>query len=325
MDKDANIPEVDFTFTLAAGSAASGETNVYPGEMPEGEIDITASFDSSTAVYTPTDEEAEAIGYDAANDKCYKASATIDLTSVTYTEPGIYRYTVTEDASTTQGITNDSVAERTLEVYVIDNKGTLEIANVIFYKSADKEDAQSADTEEGDAVKNAYFVNTYDTQDLTITKTVTGNQGSKDKYFKFTVNITEAVEGTVYNVNLENADGTVGDNLATKDAYVGEANPTTVTAGTEATFYLHDGQSIVIQGLATDTNYAVTEDKEDYTNTPPANASGAIGSEDVTVAFTNDKTGTIPTGVILDSAPFIMIIGLAAAALIFTAARKKVR
>ena len=100
----------------------------------------------------------------------------------------------------------------------------------------------------------------------------------------------------------------------------------------EQKFYLQHGNKIVVKGLAEGTSYKVDEDKEDYTKaiTGDPNEGTVTKPEegelkDLNVTFTNTRKGIIPTGVILDSAPFIMIIVLAAAALIFTAARKKNR
>ena len=335
MDQTTNIPTVDFTFTLTAGAAESGETNVYPGIVPTTVPDIKASFNAQSESYTPAEGEVEE--FNSETEKCYKAAATIDLTGVKYPEPGIYRYTITEAASTVKGIVNDSETTRTMDVYVTDTDGKLAVASTIIYKAKDKAAAQ-ASTEEGALVKTSKFVNRYVTQKLTLTKTVTGNQGSKDKYFKFTVNITGAAEGTEYNVDISHADTAVTDNLATDDNYNEATNPTKVTAGTEAAFYLHHGQSIIIQGLAEGVSYVINETEEDYNPTyvitdgndttegdGNTTSTKPVGTNDITVAFTNNKQGTIPTGVILDSAPFLLIIGLAAAALIFTAARKKVR
>ena len=47
-----------------------------------------------------------------------------------------------------------------------------------------------------DTTKDKGFTNEYATQDLTFSKTVTGNQGSREKYSQFTVKISNAVAGT---------------------------------------------------------------------------------------------------------------------------------
>lgn len=178
------------------------------------------------------------------------------------------------------------------------------------------------------ATKSVGFKNTYSTHDLTFNKTVEGNQGSKDKYFKFTVDISNAVAGTKYDVDLTNADASVPStnlNSATDSSYAGNNNPTTITVGTEGTitqdFYLQHGQSITIKGIADGTAYTITEAQEDYTpsavvtgddegitNSDNSVADTALKA-DTDVAFTNNRKGVIPTGILVSIAP-VAIIGL---------------
>ena len=180
-----------------------------------------------------------------------------------------------------------------------------------------------------------------------MSKTVTGNQGSKDKYFKFRVTIKNAVPGTVYSVDLTNADATLIKNSATKAEYLDETNPTYITVGEDGTvttnFYLQNGQSIKIFGLAEDTAYEIEETPEDYTpsveitgdKTRTADSSDVSLSdnvvydteltEDTTVAFTNDRQGTIPTGVILSVAAPVAIGVAVLGGIVFLFIRNKKR
>ena len=97
---------------------------------------------------------------------------------------------MTETATTNQGVTNDKSATRTLDVYVIDKNGTLEVSSYVLHTGID---APAAGTDKGSAdvsntgdklgYKSAGYTNTYDTSNLTFSKTVSGNQASRDKYF----------------------------------------------------------------------------------------------------------------------------------------------
>ena len=150
-------------------------------------------------------------------------------------------------------------------------------------------------------------------------KQVTGNQGDRDKYFAFTVHITDAVAGTVYKVDLTNAeaaptvDGEEKTNAATLTAAEG-----TVTA----IYYLKDDQSIVIRGLTADTKYTITEDPytaDGYTTSHKIDEEAIVSNSSTgeqtmgttahKVIFTNDKQGVVPTGILLETAPYI-ILGL---------------
>ena len=190
------------------------------------------------------------------------------------------------------------------------------------------------------ATKNDTITNVYASQDLTFGKIVTGNQSSKDKYFDFTVTISNAVPGTIYTVDLTNADATSGTNDATITNNAAKTNVATITvpaaAAGETTssvtthFYLQNGQYITIQGLAEDTTYTITENAEDYTSTNGITAAlstldwdgttgndalsdplnGTIASADIHTGFTNDRSGTIPTGLLSTVAGSAGIIAL---------------
>ena len=181
--------------------------------------------------------------------------------------------------------------------------------------------------------KSQGFTNEYDTSDLTFKKEVSGNQASHDKYFEFTVTITNAVPGTVYNVNLSNADTTSKSNAATITENAGKTNPDKLTVGTDGTvtqkFYLQHGQEITIQGIAKDSKYSVTENAEDYKSTAAgvadyiAPASGTIESADLKTSYLNTRAGVIPTGVIMTVAPFAAVTLLGAAGMVKIRMSKK--
>ena len=69
----------------------------------------------------------------------------------------------------------------------------------------------------------------------------------------------------------------------------------------------------------------MTENPEDYKQTAPDNASGTIVSEDVTAAFTNTRSGVIPTGVLLTVAPFAAIMAVGAVGIIVMVGKKRKR
>lgn len=157
----------------------------------------------------------------------------------------------------------------------------------------------------------------YETSDLIIRKEVTGNQASRDKYFEFTVTISDAVAGTRYPVSLDHADVTSGSNAATITANTGKTNPTELVVGEDGTvtqkFYLQHGQEIRILGLANATTYDVTENAEDYKSTPAGVADytdavkGSVDGEDLKTSYLNTRNGVIPTGVVMAVAPFAAV------------------
>lgn len=159
-------------------------------------------------------------------------------------------YIVTE-SGTNQAVTNDADATRVVDVYVNDASDNaedrtvsidykLKIAGYVLHSNAD--DAPDVSLGENNGSTGSYvgtksqgFTNSYDTSDIFIAKHVSGNQASRDKYFEFTVKITDAVPGTVYDVDLSDADATTKANAATITANEGKTNPATLTVGADVT------------------------------------------------------------------------------------------
>lgn len=337
MDQNANVPNVTFTFKAEAGSAVNadkgkGTPAVKAGiGTPEvGNAVFTAPDDAAegTKTYsTAADGDSVAL---AAGQKYAKQTVTVDLSDITFTEPGIYRYVITEEASAAEGITNDAVSTRILDVYVVsDENGNLSIAGNVLHKSEDI--AGNTGGDYGDK-KDSGFTNSYATKDLTISKKVTGNQGFRNKYFAFTVKISGAAPETKYDVDLT---GATSGSIAGADA----TNPSSLYAGVDGsvteTFYLKNGESIIVRGLTAGTKYTVSEENEDYTASwaldnggqIPGNSTGerSMGGESHSVEFTNHREGAVPTGILVDVAPYLIMVLIAcgACALLFGRKRRK--
>lgn len=175
--------------------------------------------------------------------------------------------------------------------------------------------------EDADA-KSAGYTNTLTQYDFEFTKTISGNQGDKNKRFTFTLSISGANPGTYPVVTTDVTD-----------------NPTSIhilANGTASDDYsLTNGSKVKIIGLNAGAVCTVVEDEQDYTATHsldgadsvPGNSSGAItlADSDHSVAFTNTRNGIIPTGVIMAIAPFAIGICVFGAILIFIIIRRKRR
>lgn len=359
MDSQANVPNATFSYAVTAGNAkvynVAGKkfqvlAGVDVGKITMAGVGTTAA---NTIAYTPADttandENTMVKNYDKTTEKYAKKTAELDFSNVQFTEPGVYRYIITE-SGTNQAITNDADLTRVLDVYVEDATGTdsvkkLKIAGYVLHASEDEitlgEDWGTTGT--NPTGKSQGFTNSYDTSDLTLRKQVTGNQASRDKYFEFTLNIENAQPNTKYDVVIDDADAISGTNAATIEANAGQANVRSITtdgAG-KATqkFYLQHGQQVTVQGIAKDTTYAVTENTEDYkstankadahvveikANTDSAEVNGTIASKDLTTGYLNTRDGVIPTGVIMTVAPFAAVTLLGAAGMVTIKMRKK--
>lgn len=259
IENNANIPAASFTFTASAPEsdiAATADTlavlkGINPNKIKfgnettgNGVIAYTAqskkgsngqnTTEDNVTIVDGTDDDNKSDTNDNGIDYgSYAAvkSITLDFSDCGFTEPGIYRYIITESTtqdSANQGITNDANDTRTIDVYVEDatttTEGTttkqLKIAGYVMYVGTQTAGPSNSQTETqgtafnvedgtqktpngvevASATKSVGFKNTYSTHDLTFNKTVEGNQGSKDKYFKFTVVIDNLTEGTVLDV-----------------------------------------------------------------------------------------------------------------------------
>lgn len=349
MDQQANVPNVSFTYKVTAGKAkaydaAKKNVQILAGVDADKVTMAGVGTDAANTIkYAPGDatvQDANALvkNYDEATEKYAKKTATLDFSKCKFTEPGIYRYIITE-SGTNQAVTNDEDATRVVDVYVNDDSSAdgkkLTIAGYVLHSN--ESDIKAGDdlgsTNANPDGKSQGFTNEYDTSDLTFKKEVSGNQASHDKYFKFTVTIKDAVPGTVYNVNCLNADKTSESNAATITENAGKTNPDKLTVETDSTvtqeFYLQHGQEITIQGIAKDSKYSVTENKEDYKSTAavvadytdPAN--GTIESADLKTSYLNTRAGVIPTGVIMTVAPFAAVTLLGAAGMVKIRMSKK--
>ena len=354
MDEQAEVPNASFTYAVTAGAAkaydVAGKKFAVLAGVDADKVTMAGvgTKTAGTITYKPGDEtlnDANALvkDYDNLTEKYAKKTATLDFSKCRFTEPGIYRYIVTE-SGTNQAVTNDADATRVVDVYVNDASGEgenkLTIAGYVLHSSADEDitlGENNGSTDTNVASKSQGFTNSYDTSDILISKMVSGNQASRDKYFEFTVNITDAVPGTVYDVDLSRADATTKTNAATITANEGKTNPATLTVGADGTvtqkFYLAHNQAIVIQGVAKDSKYKVTENAEDYKSTP-ADAidntegrgdatSGTVASQNIRTGYMNTRDGVIPTGVIMTVAPFAAVTLLGGAGAVTMIMKKK--
>lgn len=222
------------------------------------------------------------------------ATAGITIALPTYTTVGVYEYTLQEVAGTTAGVTYYGNTIK-LVVTVI-NDGAIRVAAV---------------HTESQGTKNDRFENTYSAGTLSITKTVTGNLGDKNKYFEFTVKLT-GVDGKTY-----------GDSYAVSGGSNAE-NPTSIKIGEETTFLLKHGDTISIANLPYGVTYTVTETAADGYTTTKEGDTGTITAAAQTAAFTNDKNkSNIDMGVSMDSLPYILMLVVVGAAVVVIATRKK--
>ena len=371
MKDNAEVPNVTFSFTAAPAekidaSKADGTLKVYKGVGTPTIKNVTFAPADTKTTYNAVQDLPSGVNVQKQTDgkttnkdnltlgdgeKYARKDVTVDLSGISFNEPGVYRYVITEAANAdnaANGISNDADDTRILDVYVVDDAdhvGTLKVEGYVLQNG--EPDGTVLKNGDGVAEKSKGFANKYTTNDLTISKKVEGNQASRDEYFKMTVTLS-GIAGNVYNVDLTNADATTKKNGVNEGTYT---NPSTITVGADGTvkqeFWLQGGQSIVIKGITANASYTVAEDpatvdaeaytptaavtgddaKKDSTKIAMDTTSYAVTDDaltkDTTVAFTNTKEGTIPTGIIMSVAPYAAIVLLGGAGATIVMRKKK--
>lgn len=280
-------PETSFKFAVAPETVANGTKDVNGAPVYAG-VPGGASFaeNADTITFTPGDELTK--------------STDISLNASAFTTPGIYRYKVTENGGTYDGMTYSSQVYY-LDLYVINGaSGPVIDAVVVLDSNGDKI-----------ADGNFNFTNTYTTNKLSVKKVITGNQANKGSKWDITVTVSGA-EGEKYSTNKDGV---------------------TLTSGTPTTVSLGNNEELVVNGLSGKDVFTVVEDKantDGYTTTYTVDndtkdsVSDVLeGNADKTVVITNSKDVITPTGIVMSIAPYILLVALAGALAVLFLRRRR--
>lgn len=295
-DEEATLPSyasdvTTFTFEKAytVNKAENSVDVKYPAEVLD--FEVTAKEGNPTdAMVTVTDPT---IG---------KNPQDVVLTLPQYTVVGKYNYTVTEKAGTTQGV-----------VYAKDDAATFDVQVLVYWNANyDKLMTSTSFTTKSGDNKVSSITNTYNLGDLTVTKKVTGNLGSKTEYF--TVNVTLTSAGPV----LSEITISGGSNQSNDTSI-----PANWTGEKVITLLIKDGETITFKNVPSGVTYAVAEDAkhaaDDASGSNPStgytidytNASGTITTKSTLASeVKNEKGTTVDTGIAMDSAPYMTVLAL---------------
>lgn len=281
------------TVTITKDYELTNEGTVSPAETFNFTIAANSVTDAATGV-TKDNMPMPTIGnvaYAAGEAGSATKSKTVTITLPKYTSVGIYTYIIKETAGTTAGVTYYGNDIKLVVTVINGEDGTIRVAAVHTESEGDKSDK---------------FANTYSAGTLKVSKTVAGNLGDKNKYFEFKVTLT-GVEGKTYGDSYAVSGGSKDD------------NPKSIVIGQETTFMLKHGDTLSIANLPYNVTYTVTETADADYETTKTGDRGTIGAATQTAAFTNNKNGSIDTGVTTENLPYVLLIGfvvLAGAALL---------
>lgn len=219
-----------------------------------------------------------------------------------YDDIGVYEYKVTENATNTAGV----VAVNEFKLVV----------TVAYNKTNGKYETIAIHTESGeDAAKSSEITNTYSAGTLAITKEVTGAFGDRNQVFTVAVTFN-APDGKNVRSNV-----TFTDDAVAKSVEWNEAG----TVGT-ATITLKHDETVTFNNIPAGVTYTVVETPAADYDPPVYNTEGGYAiteAEDDTLTITNNKGGTVDTGISLDSLPYILMLVVVGAAIVVVSTRKK--
>lgn len=305
-------------------SAANLDQITKLGELPAGQADSIP--DAAKAITIGSAAYAEgnlAKTTDAASAPVTQPVA-VAVTADSYQSMGYYYYEFREKAGNTAGVTYaaDTCAVRV--AVVNDDSGALKIDSVRLYKV-------NADGSLGDKAENV--TNVYAAGSLSVTKTVSGNMGDRNREFDVTVTFT-APAGTEIHAPIV---------ISTSAGITGNPTEAVINAaktGATASVKVKDGTTVVFSNIPKGVAYQVTETQAEGYQTPKYNGAESVGGKNGTITDTAAGTGTvgmaqsveienkrettIDTGIFLSNLPYVLVLaGIAAAALLFFAGKKR--
>ena len=310
-------PGASFAYAVApvAPAVGNGGTTItdsegHVGTVHQGPADGVTITNGTIAYPVGTAVEASSAGAD--NKKTI--TATADVTK--FSAPGIYRYEVTETATLGDcEVTNTANQKRYIDVYVTNGANDLQVAGMVMHDGTTASGAP--------AQKKTFDDARFETVNITLKKTVSGNMADKRNQFPFTA--TTSDHGRYHYSKKAEAPSAAADNPKA------EGTESTTLADTE--MYYISGLSKAAAVAYEETNNTQDVYQTSITGGTPSEASAvaaeakkAMDATDVdnaaAVVFNNDLQEVSPTGVIMRFGPYI---GMVLAALVFALIFRRTR
>lgn len=301
-DGNTYAPNATFTFNVEEGAGKTFNDGTGNVTAVAGVAGGLVAGDGAEFAPVTVDDEEEVVAPAAS----YTATDTLTVNASVFTVPGIYHYVVTENNLSNdaayEGITKDS---STYDVYLyVYNNATYTgryVGHVVTVKNGDT--ASKADL----TFTNDYGKVNDTTHSVTVTKKVEGSFANMSDTFSFTVSVSGAT-GEAYKV------------VYTND---GVEHATSVNSGSTTTVDgIGDEDTITIYGLSANDTYTVTENdgaSQGYTvsdsdsTTADGTVSGKATTDSSSATIINTKNASTPTGIVMDVAPYALLVVIAAA------------
>ena len=340
VENGAVNPAVTYTLKLGSAITAFNDGTETYGDTSE----VTNALANGTVIGTVS-WAASAIAGIGSDTKPYDDTAFVALlNNMEFDRPGIYYWTIDKEiTSLSTNFTNynrsqSSSTGTALVVRVDDVSGVLTPSvNMVVLDSSGKPTGNKETTYEDNYTAKV--------GNLILKKEITGNQGAKDQYFKFHIEVSglPGLAGHTYAVTTTNGPGITatpkygenGDNIYT--------NPTSFTLDSSGAasgdVWLQDQEEIIVENMPQGATIKITEsDNAGYTVTysydngsTVTNGTGNVvdttmpSGANLRVVYKNDRASTVPTGVTLETmAPLAgVVVALALGAVLIVSRRRR--
>ena len=151
---------------------------------------------------------------------------------------------------------------------------------------------------------------------LTVSHTISGNMGNRDKDFSFTMSLSNSNKDAVIPENIE---AVFMDDIGNKSKKL------FTVVDEKVTFTLSHKESLIFKDIPYGTLYTISEDNENEYDVTNESASGTI-TKNIEVSFVSTKNGTVPTSSdTLNLYPIIMIAFAGIIYVILSQRKKKIK
>lgn len=303
---EGQAPAADFYFTITNTSVTGSEKYKDKTNFPTPSITPSVHYDANKATPAGDGAGAKDIVVDFLKDG-----------ALIYDSVGQYVYTIAETVPETglAGVDYDQ-KKVSMKVTVVNDDRTdkgLKINTISFTKNDDKISGKV----DGNENEEAAFINTYTANKLDVTKKVTGAAGDRNYPFSFTVTFN-GPEGKTWDASAL----TFAEDAKSAD-YVNNAWNFTLTHGESISFAnLPKGVTYSVVERYLDASNQITINDIKYTASYE-NGTGTMDAAAKTATVTNATEGFIDTGVILDNAPYILMLAVVATGAMMLVIKKR--
>ena len=328
MAQDTDLKDITFTYSITKGEPvdeSATSTKIYAGIITDNCMVTSSHFTSSDRTVNGTPNDPNFAG------KKYMTKAVKVIVDVTqFKEPGLHRYLINETTSL-EGVDAglfqlDVYPTRVLDIlaeYTDDN--TLTASTGVLHKqplSLLLGQAMSTTDEKNAEYNNQYLLTT---NDLIIRNNVSGNQSDLRHVFNYTFTLDGDIagreltvmysDGTTSSITIDaNKHGTLSftltgkEHVTIKDIQKGSTYTITAEKAEQAEQH-YEVKTMTSNSTAEYSEYvALSTDDEETCYVKNTNV-----NEDVDVTFLNIKDGIVPTGVLLDTSPYVLSVLIGAA------------